>query len=130
MSGGRPTKLTPEMAEKVCGLLARGLPLDSVADRCGIAESTLREWRNGEEHEFSAALKAAEAKAEDRWLGVVEEGEQGWQSRAWLLERRFRDRWGRHEKVEHSGAIALPQQLSNAMYAEVAQMRGDDDRED
>jgi hypothetical protein len=114
------------MAEQVCFHLRRGLPLDAVAERCGIHRDTLYEWRTTPS-EFSDAIKDAEAAAEDRWFDVVERGESGWQSRAWLLERRYRDRYGRHAKVEHSGGVVLGGRVASDVYAEVAQLEDEDE---
>ena len=121
---GRPTLATPELIEKACSLLARGLHLEEVADRCGIHPETLRLWRRDESAWFFGPLKEAEDKAEDRWLQAVESGDDKWQSRAWLLERRFRSRWGRNDKVEVRGQLIqlpiadLPREAREALLVE------------
>ncbi|MER5649608.1 hypothetical protein [Streptosporangium sp. NPDC002524] len=42
--GGRPTKLTPELAESLCEIRKQGQSITGAAALCGIGESTLRRW--------------------------------------------------------------------------------------
>jgi hypothetical protein len=47
--GGRPTKLTKEIATAIYGELRSGSPIDMTADLVGVPRATLREWvRRGE----------------------------------------------------------------------------------
>src|SRR6266542_3709738 len=42
--GGRPSKLTPELAERLCGLVGTGALLKDVAAACEVGEATVHEW--------------------------------------------------------------------------------------
>ena len=43
-SAGRPSKLTPELAERLCGYLGSGALLKDPAAACGVGEATVHEW--------------------------------------------------------------------------------------
>lgn len=91
--------------------------------------------KGGEYHEFAAAVEKAMGEAEARDLLTIDKAAQGydvtvvketvsngvvidrevknsrrfdWQAAAWRLERKFPDRWGRRERVEHSGPGGKP----------------------
>ena len=49
MAGGRPTELTPELADHICRLLKGGTPLEVAAETYGTSRHTALEWvRRGE----------------------------------------------------------------------------------
>ena len=49
MPGGRPTKLTPEVRQKICDAVRAGNYLDTAAEFGGVDRSTLHRWlRRGE----------------------------------------------------------------------------------
>ena len=64
--------------------------------------SWLQRGAKGEEPyaTFLAEYNQASATAELTALSEIRAGKNNWQSRAWFLERRFRDRWGRNDKLE------------------------------
>ena len=108
---GRHTKLTPEVQEKIVGVLRSGNYAQVAAACAGIGETTFYEWlKRGEEEEsgiyteFREAIKNAEAEAEADSVAIIETaGRKEWQARAWLLERKHPYRWGRFERQEHMG---------------------------
>lgn len=51
--------------------------------------------------QFLQAVKTAESEAEQRLLARIEQAaEQQWQAAAWILERRWPDRWGARQRHE------------------------------
>jgi len=86
------------------------------AQYAGIGESTYYEWlqrgREGESPfaEFAEAIKEAEAQAEVRNMALIQQAAQAgtWQASAWYLERRYPSRYGRRERLEHSGPEGGP----------------------
>src|SRR5262245_23976863 len=75
---GRPTKLTPEVQERICKALAAGNTKVNAARLAGIAYSSFKLWmqRGNREGEtafsaFSASVKKAEAEAEDEKLSRI-----------------------------------------------------------
>jgi hypothetical protein len=98
----RPSKLTPEITAILAEAIRAGGTREAAAARAGIGPSTLYDWLKrgdtGDERyqEFSEAIKKAEADLEAKALGLIlDAAGKSWQAAAWLLERRFPDRWGR-----------------------------------
>lgn len=61
--GGRPSKLTKEMAEKIYFLAAKGLTDLEIATTVGIDESTLHRWKYSPE--FCKSLKNSKEKIDE-----------------------------------------------------------------
>lgn len=98
---GRPSKFTPEIAAAILRAVGAGLAYPQAAALAGVCERTLYNWLEagdaGQEPlaTFLQDLKSTEAKAELESLAAVKAGGPGWQSRAWYLERKYPERWGR-----------------------------------
>ena len=116
MKRGRPSKLNPERLEKILQALREGNYRDTAAEGAGIAYNTFREWEKkgeveekGKFHDFSAAIKKAEAEGELLHIRRINRaGEEGnWQADAWMLERKDPKKWGRKDatKLELSGEV-------------------------
>lgn len=78
MPGGRPTKLSPELQERVIAYLRQGNYLETAAAAAGIDRTTLRDWlrrgeraKSGRYREFSLAVEKARAEAEVMGLGII-----------------------------------------------------------
>lgn len=100
---GRKTKLTPELAEKIANYISTGNYAVVVCGLVGIGESTYYSWlekgvkaKSGKYREFLELIKRAEAAREAKWIKDID-GDPSWQSKAWLLERRYPERWGKKE---------------------------------
>ena len=118
---GRPTSLTPEVQATIVECIGEGLYMEHAAGCAGVGDRTVRDWlKRGETGEepyasFSAAVKVAEATAARDALGRVRrattgEGSHPWQASAWLLERRFRGKYGRSyvEADKETGEVIDP----------------------
>lgn len=105
---GRPSKLTPEVQEKICEGIRMCLPFELAVQRVGIHKDTFYEWlKRGKAEEgiysaFSDAVKKAEADAALESLAIIKRAALGhtpkkgqekgqWQAAAWLLERRYKE---------------------------------------
>lgn len=125
----RPTKLTIELKEKIVDLVQRGNYIATACIACGISRQTYYRWRLRGKSElkrvdknprcrirkkekpyvdFLEDTEKADAEAEVLFLEKIRQGEQGWQSAGWYLERRHFDKWGRKEKREITGASGGP----------------------
>jgi transposase len=120
------TKLSPKLIQRIVLYLRRGNYVETAAAAAGISKVTLYDWikkgarlRNGKKEEFtdeekllircSEDIDQAVALAEDRDVNIIHEAaETQWQAAAWRLERKHFARWGRKEKIEHSGKIETP----------------------
>lgn len=125
MRTGRPSKLTPEIHNRIVAAIQRGSYVETAAQMAGIQKFTYYEWlKRGkavqamldEAHEdeqpditahdancvnFSNAVFRAMAEAEVRDLTAIDNAaQQGtWQAAAWKLERKHHARWGRKVAV-------------------------------
>lgn len=118
--GGRPTKLTESLIQKICKLLHTGAYIETAAVACGIHKSTLYEWLkksaaiNRDDNEltpeesllvmFSDAVERAMAESEITALRQIDAAARSgiWQAAAWRLERKFPNQWGRKIRAEIS----------------------------
>jgi hypothetical protein len=104
--GGRPTKRTPEVVEKLAQCIAMGLTDDEACALSGIHRDTFHQWRK--DPEFSDAVQSAKAQRLAQRLNRVESGELGWQGTAWILERCYQGRFSRPE-------LQINQQFNNTV---------------
>ena len=93
--GGRPSKRTPEITDKICDAISYGLTDEEVAAMVGIDDSTLTCWKKIPE--FSGAIKKAVALRKLDRLKRIEKGEPGWQGTAWAMERMYPKEFSRPE---------------------------------
>jgi transposase len=116
---GRPTKLTPEVQERLCEAIAAGNYYEPACAYAGVAYSTFMHWKtqgetakSGPYRQFLEAVKEAEAKAEmrmvEQWRSQMPED---WRAARDFLARRFPGRWGPKEQGDHGqgrwpGAVA------------------------
>jgi hypothetical protein len=114
---GRPTKLTPELHTEIVRTIKAGNYIETAAAMAGVNRDTLREWvrqgirrGNGKYHAFALDVEQAMAHAEVMdVLGIRKAGEREWTARAWLLERRFPDRWGKRGSEVTINLVQTPQ---------------------
>ena len=108
MAGGRPSKLTPEVKDKLVKAIAAGNYYEAACQFAGIDYRTFRNWmvageeaKSGEYFQFFQSIKKAEAQAEIR---MVQEWQKhvpnNWQAIATFMERRYPDRWGKRDRQD------------------------------
>ena len=103
----RPSKLTPEVQERICQAIRAGNYYEAACAYAGIDYSTFRRWivkgekaKSGKYHNFCEAIKRAEHEAEVRMVAQWQKHmPENWQAIATFLERRYPDRWGRRMDV-------------------------------
>lgn len=107
---GRPSKLTPEVTEKVLVALRAGNWRQVAAEYAGISSRTFRDWMaagatepKSPEGEFRRQVVEAEKSAEMRMVALVMKAAVGDAKHAeWWLERKANRRWGRKDRLETS----------------------------
>ncbi len=138
----RRTKLTPERTDEIAKNIRAGLPFETAAIRAGITEKTFYNWRNrGEEKEaeiiilekagkgsrskekniyfqFLQVIKKAEADSEAVLLLKIQ-NDTSWQSSAWILERRFRDRYSVRQEITGKDGKDLYEGMSEEDKADI-----------
>lgn len=97
--GGRPTKYTPEVVNKIVKTIEAGNYAVVAAKCAGIAEDTFYDWLKNKPG-FSELVKKAESGAERESVDKIRSCQKGWQAHAWWLERKFPERWGRDRYTE------------------------------
>lgn len=102
---GRPSKLNPQLNNKLLGLIRIGTPTETACRACGLDYVTVREWiRRGKgEHErsptpeyvnFANGYETAVAEAEITLIAQIQKASNSdWKAAAWLLARRHPQRW-------------------------------------
>lgn len=114
----RPTKLTPDVAQRYCAAIAIGATKKMASAHAGVHPETAASWlkagalqRRGPLFEFSVLASQAEASAALRNLRRIDvAAAKDWRAAAWFLERRHPGDFGRivhqlvgdqNEPVEH-----------------------------
>ena len=104
----RPRALSREVQQRIITLLAEGNYLFVACEAAGLTYSGFRHWQRRWEDgdpvaqefaDFFESVKRAVAVGEVNALRELTAGDPGWQSRAWFLERRFPQRWGRKDRT-------------------------------
>lgn len=114
---GRPTKLTPEVEEKILRALRGGNFREVAAAYAGVAKRTFLDWmKAGKDNpdsrmgEFRARVVEAEKGAELHAVAtIIKAGGKDHRAMEWFLERKFPERWGRTaaQKHEVTGSIGV-----------------------
>ncbi len=108
-NAGRKTKLNDARLKKVVDGITAGLPYDTACALAGIHYTTFLNWmkrgeedKTGEFFKFFEEVKKAEAIAESVHIkNIKDAGRNGvWQADAWMLERRYPEKWGKKEQVK------------------------------
>ena len=108
---GRKSKLTTELIEKISTEIENGSYQKVAARKCGVGESTFYGWMekaeggvDGQFKELLESVKKASAVAESRAIQTIL-ADDSWQSKAWYLERRFPERWGRKDRLNANHTV-------------------------
>jgi len=97
---GRPSKLTPEIRQRVKELLELGMNYNDVCLSIGITKETFSQWRK-KFSDFSDLVESANAKVKEIALKSIRVGEiRDWRAGAWRLERRFPEEYREKKEIE------------------------------
>ena len=113
----QPRLLTPAVQKTICVAIGSGATLEIAAQAAGIGSRTLDEWLHhgrkelqedsagaGPCADFVRAANVASAKLEIDLLATIQaEAPKTWQAAAWLLERKFPQRYARVDRLRVSG---------------------------
>lgn len=120
---GRPSLLSdpvrgPAITEAFVEAFKECLPIGTACELAGVSRPTYHAWMAaGEEGaqpyaDFLAAVRRARAEGEQQRLKQVREGVNGsgipdWRANAWILERRYPDKYGASVTVRKAEENAL-----------------------
>ena len=107
--GGSPTAkkskngkvaFTPEIEAECVAACSAGFTIEKCAGLIGVPIGTLKTWTH-RFPSFAVKMETARKKHELSLLRDIElAGQKSWQAKAWILERRWKDRWGRESRPE------------------------------
>lgn len=123
---GRPSKLTDDLIEELCGYLEEGMPTSTACDLAGISARSFQRWRKRGKEEINRVeeghVNCRERKSEKPYCrfwrrttraraegdrkhvkNIVNAGEEDWRASAWYLERARPEQWSKTTKHEHMG---------------------------
>jgi len=93
-------KYSKDIADEACKHISSGLSARDAAVLSGIGESTYYDWQREKESdgkqnpsyhvEFVEAIKKADILRKQRLIEAIRQ-DRSWQSKAWLLERLYKD---------------------------------------
>jgi len=99
----------PGLREKIIEKVRDGHHPDAVARYCGISPNIFMEWmkrgaegKDKEHYDFYIDVMKADAEGEMAGIDQIRvQSYDNWTARAWLLERRYPERWGRQQAIKH-----------------------------
>lgn len=103
--------MTDEVIAKILRTVALGIWPDRAAQMHGITTSAMRQHKK-RNPEFVTALEKAEAEAESGIHGkILRHMDKQWTACAWMLERRWPERWAKREYVINEDADEAAKKL-------------------
>lgn len=87
-AGGRPALYEPSMCEQVKEWYGEGMPCHAIADKLGIAECTLYEWKN-KYPEFGEAFKKGKKRIVGNVVGAMYKRAMGYDAEETTIERKW-----------------------------------------
>lgn len=110
---GRPTKLTPEVQERILRAIRLGATREVAARAAGVDERTFYRWlqrgeaaKSGQYCQFRQAMARAESEGEITHLEAI--AADGGAGSKWILSRRHPERWTEVQRHEVSGKDGTP----------------------
>jgi hypothetical protein len=114
-----PSKLTPEVHDKIVKLVRAGNYRETACAAAGITSRTMRDWMklgdSGLEpyEAFLRDVDQAEAEAEARDVTqIAKASADDWRAAAWRLERKSHERWAYRGKEELTVRTEDPKTLT------------------
>lgn len=102
MAGGRESKHTPEREARLLAGYSETGSGNVACARAGISRTTLSRWREADPT-LQERIDEALGVWEDSLLQhITVAAVKSWQAAAWLLERRWPERFGQRQRIEHS----------------------------
>jgi hypothetical protein len=127
----RPTKLTPELRERLLTLLRASVPLSTAAPILGISRKTLANWvkraateETGKFHDLGLDIEQAQAQARLPYItAIAKSGRTNTKDAKWMLERSDPEHWERKRPVEAEIDGTTPEETAAQICSLVAAMQ-------
>ena len=109
---GKKTKFTPEVVEKLLESIADGNYYETAYNCAGIGKDSFFRFLK-HNADFSDLVKKAESFAQRKYLKVIENAsEKTWTAAAWILERRFQEKFCVKNKIDIPGLESVTIKIS------------------
>ena len=92
------SKYTYELSRVITDAVEKGHSLESASKLAGISRPTIYAWKKKHKR-FTKRLDQALSKQEIDLVSQIFNTDD-WRAKAWILERRFPDRWSKNKKIE------------------------------
>ncbi len=122
------TKYTSILAHQICEHVSKGIPMRQAAQTLGISESTFHRWRR-EKEDFAEMIDQAIGVSESRLITEISVNED-WRAKAWILERRFPERWSKREQIDMNVSKSEGLEEIKLMMRQTDHLLGIENRED
>lgn len=96
---------TQQRRDAILEALAAGNHVETACRMAGISKSAFYAWVHADP-DFENAVNEAIARSEAELLRRIRD-DASWQSKAWILERRWPERWGRRDRLESDAKIRI-----------------------
>ena len=115
----KPKLVDQDLKERLLEAIRLGMYTEHACAYAGITSATFRNWRKLAEDgvepykSFWISVSKAEADAIVRRVARIEQaGKDGsWQADAWLLERKYPDKFGKRDKLQLQGDPNAPVEI-------------------
>ena len=102
------SSMTPGVIDAILRAVKLGIWPDRAAQMNGIPTTTMRSMRK-RDPAFASALEKAEAEAEASIHGkILRHMDKQWTACAWMLERRWPERYAKREEVVQANVSEVP----------------------
>ena len=93
--------------EKLCVYMQKGLDIDDAAKLCGISPYMLSVYRS--DPEFEEYVQECKVRCEESNLDNIKDAGDGgmWNASAWILERKFPEKYAKKDTVRHEYDVKL-----------------------
>ena len=96
----RKTKATPKTIEIIFNAIADGLTQRDASILAGISEDTLSLWKR-QDSDFSEQIRQKEIEYKQGHVQIInKEAKKNWKASAWLLERKYKNEYSPHSKID------------------------------
>lgn len=105
------TKLTEEKIQLASKLIGAGNTVKTIYGALGVSKQTWYNWldkgskaKSGLYRKLLEEVEKAESRAESRYVTIIAQAaEENWQAAAWMLERKYPERWGKKDRFAFEG---------------------------
>ena len=102
--------------------LRAGMSIEAACAQSNVGKTTYYSWlkKSGPDGEWTKEVNAAIYFSEAVLIQrIKDQGSMDWRSSAWLLERRFNDRWGARQELDLN--VNNANEVSNEMFAKMVE---------